>query len=147
MKQKMNLAITRLKPKDLDRAAANCALFWDMSDSPQRLGEFLSDESNILLVAEVDGKPVGQALGYILRRWDVTPSKLFLYSIDVLESHRQRGIGRKLIDRFRQIGRECGCTVTFVITSESNLPAMQLYQATGARRNNLDNVVFEWTES
>jgi len=147
MKQEMNLAITRLKPKNLDRAAANCALFWDMSDSLQRLEEFLSDESNILLVAEVDGKPVGQALGYILKRWDVTPSKLFLYSIDVLESHRQHGIGRKLIDRFRQIGREYGCTITFVITSESNLPAMQLYQATGARRNNLDDVVFEWTES
>ena len=147
MKQKMNLTITRLGPEDLNRAAANCALFWDMFDFPQRLEEFLRDKSNILLVAEVDGKPVGQVLGYILKRWDAKPSKLFLYSIDVLESHRLRGIGRNLIDRFRQIGRECGCTITFVITNESNLPAMGLYQTTGAKRNDLDDVVLEWTES
>ena len=122
----------------------NCALFWQMPPSPDKLRQFLADDRNILIVAEANGKPVGQVLGYILQSWDTRAPKLFLYSMDVVESHRRRGIGRRLIESFREAGRQSGCGEMFVFTNASNEPAMRLYKKLGGTRTNLDDVMFEW---
>lgn len=140
----MSLTISRLREQDLDRAAENCALSWKMPTSPANLRHFLADNRNILVVAEVDGEPVGQVLGYILQGWDARAPMLFLYSIDVVESHRRQGIGRHLIERFREIGRESGCGETFVFTDVSNQSAMKLYENLGGIPTNPDRVMFEW---
>ncbi len=141
----MELAVSRLGTGDVDRAYANCTLFWQMPRSNEKLVEFLSDECNVLVVAELDGKPVGQALGYIVRRWDVKLPKLFLYSIDVAEMHRRQGIGRRLVEAFRQVGQESGCGSTFVPTSEQNIPAVRLHEAIGGKRaTDSHAVIFEW---
>ena len=140
----MNLPISRLREQDLDRAAKNCALFRPMPDSPVNLRLFLADERNILMVAEVNGQPVGQIFGYILQRFDARAPMLFLYSIDVVESHRRQGIGRRLIERFREIGRESGCGETFVFTDVSNRPAVKLYAALDGIPTDPDRVMFEW---
>jgi ribosomal protein S18 acetylase RimI-like enzyme len=140
----MSVKIARLGEEDLDRAADNCALFRKMESSPERLRQFLADDCNIFVAAEVNDRPVGQALGYILQRWDVQPPMLFLYSIDVVESYRRKGVGRHLVKRFLQIGRERGFGNAFVFTNASNKPAMSLYKELGGTRTNLDDVMFEW---
>ncbi len=140
----MDLIISRLTPRDADRAFAHCALFWDMKTATEDLAAYLSDPNCILLTAEIAGHPVGQILGYILRRWDSRKPQLFLYSIDVVAAHRRKGIGRQLVNEFRRLGREAGCESAFVITNESNAPAMQFYRALGGNRPNPDDVIFEW---
>ena len=140
----MAIIISRMTVGDTDRARANCALFWDMNNSAQHLTRFLADAGNILLVAEEDGQPVGQLVGYILQRWDVEKPQLFLYSIDVLEYHQRRGIARRLIEHFHTIGKTEGCGSSFVFTNASNTPGMHLYQALGGTRTNPDDVMFEW---
>jgi ribosomal protein S18 acetylase RimI-like enzyme len=144
MSEAMSVSVSRLGPDDLERARANCEMFWDMSRAPKNLPEFLADPDCILLVAEVDGEPAGQIIGYILKRWDSKKPMLFLYSIDVVEHYRRKGVASKLIEEFRGIGGRSGCGTTFVFTSESNAPAMSLYKALGGTRINPDDVMFEW---
>lgn len=140
----MNLVITRLGSEDAARAQANCALFWNMSAASANLAAYLADPCCILLAGDVDGEPAGQVLGYILKRWDSKPPMLFLFSIDVVEVHRRKGVARSLMEQFLRIGQEAGCGSSFVLTNESNTPAMQMYKALGGSRANPDDVMFKW---
>lgn len=139
------LSIARLTPDEWQKAQASIALFWDIGPNQETIVKFLSNSQNILLSAEVGDLPVGQVIAYILDRWDKNESMLFLYSIDVAETHQRRGIGTALIAAVRKIGQAQGCSEAFVFTNESNQPAMQLYQSTGGKRSNPDDVVmFEY---
>jgi ribosomal protein S18 acetylase RimI-like enzyme len=139
------LSITRLKIDELEKAQASVEQFWDTLPSQKTMTKFLSNSHNILISAELDGALVGQVIGYILDRWDIGLPMLFLYSIDVAENCRRRGIGTALIAAIREIGRAEGCTEGFVLTNESNFAAMQLYQSTGGKISTPDDVVmFEY---
>ncbi|MEI6519593.1 MAG: GNAT family N-acetyltransferase [bacterium] len=139
-----DLSLLRLLPNDVERARVNCALFWEMGISDDHLRGFLADDHNILIVAEIKGQPIGQLIGYVQQRWDVEKPMLFLFSIDVIESHRRQGIGSQLIRRFQQLGIETGCGSLYVITNASNMPAMRMYEALGGTRTNTDDVMFVW---
>ena len=137
----------RLTTDEWEKAQASITLFWEKAPSQEIIVKFLSDSQNILLSAELDNSLVGQVIGYILERWDQDEPMLLLYSIDVAESYQRKGIGTALIEAVRKIGRVQGCFESFVFTNESNLPAMQLYQSTGGKRSNPDDVVmFEYDE-
>ncbi|HAX78875.1 MAG TPA: hypothetical protein DCY88_24365 [Cyanobacteria bacterium UBA11372] len=139
------LSIARLTTNEWEKAINSITLFWDTAPSQETIVKFLSNYQNILLSAELDNAPVGQLIGYILERWDKNEPMLFLYSIDVAENYQRRGIGKALIEAVRKLGRIEGCSEAFVLTNESNLPAMQLYQSTGGKRSNPDDVVmFEY---
>lgn len=139
------LSVDRLTPDEWQKAQASIELFWDAVPARETIVKFLSNDRNILLSAELDDLPVGQAIAYILERWDKNESMLFLYSIDVAETHQRKGIGKALIAAVRQLGHAQGCSEAFVFTNNSNLPAMQLYRSTGGKRSNPDDVVmFEY---
>jgi ribosomal protein S18 acetylase RimI-like enzyme len=139
------LSIIRLTTDEWEKAQASITLFWDTAPSQETIVKFLSNSQNILLSAELDEELVGQVIGYILDRWDKDEPMLFLYSIDVAETYQRRGIGTALIEAVRKLGREQGCSESFVFTNESNLAGMQLYQSTGGKRSNPDDVVmFEY---
>ena len=139
------LSIARLTTNEWEKAIDSITLFWDTAPSQETIVKFLSNSQNILLSAELDDAPVGQLIGYILDRWDKNEPMLFLYSVDVAETYQRRGIGKALIAAVRKVGRIEGCSEAFVFANESNLPAMQLYQSTGGKRSNPDDVVmFEY---
>jgi len=115
-----------------------------MEGGHENLHEFLGDPNCVLVTAEIDGRPVGQILGHILRRWDSGKPMLFLYSIDVLGEYRKIGIGSELIREFNRIGAEAGCGESFVLTEESNTAAMNLYHSAGGTRVFPDEVMFVW---
>lgn len=141
----MEVSITRLTTDEWKKAQASITLFWDTAPSQETIVKFLSNSQNILLSAELDDSLVGQVIGYILERWDKNEPMLFLYSIDVAETYQRRGIGTALIEAIRKLGRTQGCSEAFVFTNESNPAAMQLYQSTGGKRSNPDDVVmFEY---
>lgn len=139
--------ITRYGPEDLEAAFQNVSLFWEVPPAEEALRSFLAEPRNVFIAAQVHGEQAGQAIGYILPRWDGNPPMLFLYTIDVLPVFRRRGVGRKLIEAFRRAGERAGCGKTFVLTSETNAPAMALYAGTGARRPHDDDVMFVWDEN
>lgn len=139
------LSITRLRTDQWEKAQASITLFWDIAPSQAIILRFLSNSQNILLSAEVDGVLVGQAIAYILDRWEQDQPMLFLYSIDVVENYQRQGIGRGLIEAVKKIGQAENCSEGFVFTNDSNLAAKGLYQSTGGKRSNPDDVVmFEY---
>lgn len=139
------LSITRLTTDQWEKAFLCIILFWDTTPSQETIVKFSSNSHNILLSAEVDDVLVGQVIGYILERWDQDEPMLFLYSIEVEEAYQRKGIGTALIRAVRKLGQAEGYSEAFVFTNESNLAAKQLYQSTGGKRLNPDDVVmFEY---
>ena len=141
---KTNWIIRRLSSDDWDMALRNTRLFWKGPSTRETVTKFLSNPKNYFLSAEVENIPVGQLLGYLLDHWDGTGSMLFLYTIDVVEQHRRKGIARALITEFKKIKNEMGCSEIFVLTHESNQAAMQLYASMGGIRVAQDEAMFEF---
>lgn len=71
--------------------------------APEHLAQFLSRPDNVLIVATADGAPVGFLLAYLLDRANRDQQMMFLYEIDVAESHRRRGIGTQMITQLTTI--------------------------------------------
>jgi GNAT superfamily N-acetyltransferase len=107
---------------------------------PNRL--FFKDEKNILLVAYDRSQPCGFLYAYLLDDIRRDRGKLFLYSIDVFESHRNEGVGTQLIGALKQVAEEHSCNEIFVITNKNNVAAVKLYEKTGGSAEHDDDVVF-----
>jgi [ribosomal protein S18]-alanine N-acetyltransferase len=120
------LAIRLLEPGDeaVVREFATC-------DGPSDPEALLADPRSLMLVA-VDGeRPVGLVVAHELPRRHGDRSKLFVYEVDVAESHRRRGIGKALLARLAELARERGIRIGFVLTDEDNAPANALYRSAG----------------
>ena len=107
--------------------------------------DFLSKTENYILVAiDNENKVLGFMYGYELQRIDTNKSMFFLYSIDVLEKERKKGIAKQLIVEFKRICHAKDCLKMFVITNESNIAAMNLYKSTEGIKKYQDGVLFEY---
>lgn len=138
------LTIVRYSSSDYSEALFNCGSFWAMKGGEASLMRFLENPDCLMLAARVDGKPAGQILGYLLRRWDNASPMLFLYSIDVKEEFRRQGVGKQLVAEFNRVGREEGCSETFVLADETNTSAMNLYNSSEGIRVFPDQVMYIW---
>jgi ribosomal protein S18 acetylase RimI-like enzyme len=94
------------------------------------LEDFLSCDSNYLLVAIVNEEPVGFALAYRLMRIDRKQDMMLFYEILVDENYRQQGVGKELISRLKQICRNNKIVKMWVSTNSSNTAAVELYRST-----------------
>ena len=102
---------------------------YDGEGDPEGL---LADPRTLMLVAFDEERPVGFVLAHELPRRHGDRSKLFVYEVDVAESHSRRGIGKALLVRLAELARERGIRVGFVLTDEDNVPANALYRSAGA---------------
>ncbi len=95
------------------------------------LREFLSCERNYFLVAFMDEQPLGFVLAYRLMRVDRDQDMMLFYEIVVREENRNKGVGALLISELKKICRANNILKMWVLTNESNLAAMALYERTG----------------
>lgn len=103
----------------------------------------LARREAVLVVADDAGAVVGAAYGHELVHPDGERTML-LYSLDVAEGARRRGIGRALTEAFVEHARGLGCTEVWVLTEEDNVAARATYEAAGARRDGDTTVLFAW---
>ncbi|UCC68574.1 MAG: GNAT family N-acetyltransferase [Armatimonadota bacterium] len=136
------MEIRRLSKGEERAACEIAALFRSSQVGAEYMAALLADERNHLIAALVDERPVGYALGYELQRVDGRGPMMLLYEIEVVESHRRRGIGRALVERLKRICKDRGFAKMFVFTEESNSAATALYACTGGERGALDTVTF-----
>ena len=101
---------------------------YDGDGDPEAL---LADPRTIMLVAFDGEQPVGFVLAHELPRRHGDRSKLFVYEVDVAESHQRRGIASALLDRLAELARERGIRVGFVLTEPDNAAANALYASAG----------------
>jgi ribosomal protein S18 acetylase RimI-like enzyme len=88
-----------------------------------RLGELVDPTELPGFIALMDGEPAGLAT-YAVRGGDC--------ELVTIRSLREgRGVGRALLDAAREAAIEAGCTRLWLITTNDNLRALQLYQRWG----------------
>jgi len=83
-------------------------------DGPGDPEGLLADSRTLLLVAFDSGQSVGFVLAHELPRRHGDPAKLFVYEIDVAESHRRRGVASALLAELAELARERRIETGFV---------------------------------
>jgi ribosomal protein S18 acetylase RimI-like enzyme len=128
----VSVSIRRLRPGDEDVVAR-------LADAEPRTA-LLGDDAAIFLVAFDNEEPVGFVLGYLLERRHREARMLFVYELDVAETHRRLGIATRLM---RELRRAAGGDEAFVLTDPGNEPANALYASLGGTPSTA--VMYEWS--
>lgn len=117
---------------------------FDLPVQPAFVREYLAQPTHVLVVAVLDGEVVGMASGL----WYIHPDKprsLFINEVGVSSRVQGQGIGKKLIARIVQWGRERGCVEAWVATEVGNIPARKLYESTGGAPDEEHAVVYVYS--
>jgi ribosomal protein S18 acetylase RimI-like enzyme len=128
-----------LGPGDEDLLIAAVELADEGPLTRERATAHLADESLVNVVAVEGGATVGFLYGHILRRFEAV--SFFIYSVDVLESHKRRGIAKAMMAALTQEGATGRWDEMFVLTNRSNAAAMALYASAGGINPEPDDVV------
>jgi len=110
--------------------------------NPENIRSFLSDTSNYFLAFIHNEQILGYALAYTLARYDGRESMMYLHEIEVKESARRKGIGKKLLNEMNNICEQNGFMKLFLITNKSNKPAVALYESLSGEASNDDDIVY-----
>ena len=112
-------------------------------DGPGDPEALLADPRTLMLVAFDGERPIGFVLSHELPRRHGDRAKLFVYEVEVADSHQRRGIASALLARLRDLARERGVRTGFVLAEPDNGPANALYRSVGGE----DEVTVQWTFS
>lgn len=107
----------------------------------------LADPRSLVLVAFDGAVPVGLVLAHELPRRHGDRSKLFVYEVDVAETHRRRGVATALLERLAGLARERGIRSGFVLTDRDNVAANALYRSAGGSAREAVEWDFEYTDN
>jgi GNAT superfamily N-acetyltransferase len=133
--------IRRLGAGDDDALVAATDLF-DHPVTPGRARAFLAGPGSVALLAYDGPEPVGFLTAFEHVLPDQEP-ELYLSEMYVREDRQRRGIGTALVERFRAIARERGCSALWVLTEEDNDAALGLYGSVGTPARTTQ-AMFEW---
>jgi ribosomal protein S18 acetylase RimI-like enzyme len=106
---------------------------------------FLAQPDVHLLVAFEGDEPLGFVLAYELSRRHGDPIRLFVHEVRVRAERRREGIGRRLLDELRALGRERGVGSAFVIAQTDDRDALAFYRAAGGTRSKREMTVIRFT--
>ena len=124
------MRIVRLAPGDEHLVVAGADLF-DAPPTEAWAARFLASEGHHLLVAVAEDKPVGFVSGVETTHPD-KGTEMFLYELSVHPDHRNRGVGRALVQALADLARSRGCYGMWVATEPDNAAALAAYRAAGA---------------
>ena len=114
---------------------------------PDATTTFLAADGHHLLVAYVEGSPVGMVTGVETTHPD-KGTEMFLYELAVAESARNQGVGRALVTSLADLARERGCYGMWVLTDDDNPAAVHAYQAAGGALEPLTRMIaWDWSKS
>ncbi|MCR5878986.1 N-acetyltransferase [Phenylobacterium sp. J367] len=133
----MNIRI--LQPGDEALLTRAVAMIEEAELTPEAARAHLADPGLVAIAAEEAGAVAGFVYGYVLRRFEAT--SLFVYSVDVDERFRRRGVARAMIEAAKDLCRERGWDEMFVFTNRGNPAAMRLYASAGGIAPPPDDVV------
>lgn len=105
---------------------------FDHPVQPNLLAEFLANSSNVLAIALCKGIVVGMATGIAYVHPD-KPLALFINEVGVAPKMQRQGIGKSLVQKLLEWGKEQGCREAWVATETENMPARRLYESTGGQ--------------
>jgi len=126
----MEIEIRILGAGDADVLARLAPDVFDHGIDPRWSAEFLADPRHHLAVAVDAGTVVGMASAVHYVHPDKRP-ELWINEVGVAATHRERGIGRRLLQALFVRARALGCAEAWVLTDDENTAARRLYAAAG----------------
>ena len=104
----------------------------------------LDDDACYALLAFAPQGPVGLLSAYRLPGLSARGPLVYLYDIAVAPAHRERGIGRALVDHLLDLCRRDGVRLVWAGTGLDNAAARALFERSGARRLGEAHAEYEW---
>lgn len=144
VKHAVTLDIRILRAGDeaaLDRVALDV---FDDPIVPAAARAFLADPRHHLAVAIDDGVVVGFVSAVHYLHPDKPSPELWINEVSVAESHRGRGLAKRILGALLEAGRALGCSEAWVLTERDNTPAMRLYASMGGVEAPKDAVMFSF---
>ena len=144
----MNFKIRKLDSNEI-KLAQKLILMFGFDDETNSLpsdeytAQMLARNDFYVIVALKNRELIGGLTAYEMQMFKRETTEMFLYEIEVSENHRQKGIGKALIEFLKQICVEKGIVEMFVGTEKDNVPARKLYSATGGNADE-DSVWFNY---
>ncbi|GAB7389327.1 hypothetical protein BSNK01_31650 [Bacillaceae bacterium] len=89
------------------------------------LAKQLAWDSELVMVAEVDGEVVGVIVGTI------DGNRAYFYRLAVYPEYQGRGIGRKLVQALEQRFKEKGATIVYIMVNQDNQKVIPFYNSLG----------------
>jgi ribosomal-protein-alanine acetyltransferase len=98
----------------------------------QQITQLLKDYNSIGLVAKVNNKIVGFIIGRIYAEEGFLIGHIL--TLDISPSHRQKGIGQKLLLEIEKMFKEKGIQECRLEVREDNIAAINLYKKLGYKK-------------
>lgn len=116
-------------------------LFLDVEEviSNERLNGLL--ENNSIYVARMDEKIVGYVIIYIIEKKNPFMRYRKLLQVDTLcvdENYRGKGIGTKLLEFAKNLGKENNCTDIYLTVNQENENAIKVYENFGMKVKSIE---------
>lgn len=112
--------------EDLSAMEEAGARIFDYDIKMQRAKEFLTDSRHHIVFAYYEDKIIGMASGVHYVHPDKDP-QLFINEVSVQKEFRTNGIGRELVKRLCEHGKELKCTEAWLGVDSSNVSARKAY--------------------
>ena len=138
----MAVEINLLLPDDADILRHVAPGTFDDPLDARASQEFLSDARHHLAVAIEDSVVVGftSAVHYV--HPDKEHPELWINEVQVAPTHRAHGLGRAILEKILERGRELGCTEAWVLTDPDNVAAKRLYSSAGGVEKVHNEIMF-----
>lgn len=135
-----SITFRRLGPDDAGLIATVSSELFDQRPVEDLVGEFLADPRHHLIAALDGVTMVGFVSGVHYIHPD-KPAEMFINEIGVVQSHRRRGIGKRLLGEVLRLAGELGCTNGWVLAEGWDVDAIRFYESLDGRAQNV--VMFE----
>lgn len=126
------VAIRILRPDEGAVLSDTAPDVFDHPVDPRWSAEFLADPRHHLAVAIDSERVIGMASAVHYLHPDKAP-ELWINEVGVASTHRQQGIGKKLLTALLEHGRMLGCREAWVLTEVDNEAARRLYAGAGGK--------------
>ncbi|MFD7236569.1 GNAT family N-acetyltransferase [Streptomyces syringium] len=108
-------------------------------------GDEAEDDGTTRVVVALDGD--GTLCGAITTEFSAWNSRLIIADVRVAPGHRGRGVGRGLMDRALDHGRELGARTAWLEVTNVNAPAVRAYRRMGFTLCGVDLTLYTGTAS
>ena len=126
--------------KDLDNVASEV---FDNPINPDFLSDFINDPRHVMFLAKDGATVVGMASGVEYFHPD-KPSQLWVNEIGVAESHRNQGIGRRLLAALVNFAKSNRSSYVWLGTEVSNYAAQKCFGSHPEVEDPQPFLLYEW---
>ena len=131
-----DLIIRKLEEKDLDELSLLYKQFWNEESNietmKKKYQEIKNNPNYIILSAVINGKIVGSIYGVICEElYGACRPFLVMEDLIVDKNVRRKGIGKALLEKLENFGKERKCSQIIFITETNRIDAVSFYEKMG----------------